>query len=385
MKALKTPTTESSATNVLFVVAIICSVFSQITPISFFTRPAMYVAWSFVILWEIVNKSGKLYISGFSRRFIVMFLFFFCFCLFSGLYLNTNYIRIMVVPLMVSFASDNMRVQKKTLDFYAIVYSVCAVIFGIWVHFTYFRSYSSWLTTQVYLFSSKNSAGQIWCSAILIILFFIDYSNKKEKILGYITVAYLIFLTGISQCRTSILGLITAFSAYAISKSKHKIRWLSLLIAVVIIAWQIPISRQFIEQSLFLNKYAGTDLNTFSSGRFFLYKKALSQFLESPIIGVGQYYVDCSYLSILTESGIVGFLLVESIWFTKISQCFHFCGEKNLEAFLYTITVFYIIESLLEAFPPFGPGVSSFMYWLLSAYIINANREPEHAKKEQIS
>lgn len=28
--------------------------------------------------------------------------------------------------------------------------------------------------------------------------------------------------------------------------------------------------------------------------------------------------------------------------------------------------IFYLVESMLEGQPPFGPGVSSFMFWMLS-------------------
>lgn len=33
---------------------------------------------------------------------------------------------------------------------------------------------------------------------------------------------------------------------------------------------------------------------------------------------------------------------------------------------LTSFVIFYFIESLLEGQPPFGPGVSSFMFWMLS-------------------
>ena len=83
---------------------------------------------------------------------------------------------------------------------------------------------------------------------------------------------------------------------------------------------------------------------------------------------MGSWYVDCSYLMILTESGVIGFLLIESVWLQVVIRNFRerFSGEDapRVENFIVMLTVFYLVESLLEGFPPFGPGVSAMGFWL---------------------
>ena len=81
--------------------------------------------------------------------------------------------------------------------------------------------------------------------------------------------------------------------------------------------------------------------------------------------------MDCSYILILAESGLLGLIIVEWVWFKKITMCFGYSGEPKAKTFLFMMTVFYIIESILEGYPPFGPGVSSFMFWFLSSQLIN--------------
>ena len=64
--------------------------------------------------------------------------------------------------------------------------------------------------------------------------------------------------------------------------------------------------------------------------------------------------------------GLTGFVLVELIWGSRVY--INFKQNKGfIKDFLFCVTVFYLVESVLEGYPPFGPGVSSFMFWFLSA------------------
>ena len=82
--------------------------------------------------------------------------------------------------------------------------------------------------------------------------------------------------------------------------------------------------------------------------------------------------MDCSYILVLAELGIVGFILVELIWFTRAVLNIKKVTGNNRGTFLLCLTVFYLVESVLEGYPPFGPGVSSFMFWFLSAAFSDA-------------
>ena len=79
--------------------------------------------------------------------------------------------------------------------------------------------------------------------------------------------------------------------------------------------------------------------------------------------------MDLSYLLILAESGIIGFLLIENIWIRRIGGNFiHSITSFSKRHFLDSLTIFYIVESILEGYPPFGPSSSSFLFWLLASY-----------------
>ncbi|MBR3352209.1 MAG: O-antigen ligase family protein [Lachnospiraceae bacterium] len=383
-----------SVKNLLLELAIICSVFSQIESVERVFRFAMYIMWILVLLFGLAKQRSLVHINDFSKTFIFAYLLFVLFCLLRGFidnnFLTTNYLRVLLVPLMVTISGDIVADDNiKTIDKLCRVYLICALIFAVWVQRTYFTSYSSWLVSRRYIFSEKNSAGQIWSAAIFISIFLLHYKSRLEKTLIYMACMYLLIMIGICQCRTSILGIGVAITAYIFVRSKKKLK-LTILIALVVLSlYYIPFTRNFINQALFLTKYAGTDLNTFSSGRIVKYIKALQLFKSSPYIGVGQYYVDCSYLLILVESGIIGFLIIEWIWINKLILSYRYKANDKYRVFLFMMTTFYIIESILEGYPPFGPGVSSFMYWFLSSVIINSlsnqnNHQVNALNKEEL-
>ena len=337
----------------------------------------MYVLWSVLIIWGTVKNNFRVKISSFAKTFIISFVAFCSFCLIMGLfnetYFSANYLFVLAVPLLVTLAADMYaNMEQDLLNQLAILYLICSITFAVWVQIVYFPSYLDWLDARSYMFGQKNSAGQIWCSAIFITMFFINYKGRLIKYIAYIGAFYLFIMTAIVQCRTALLGLIVAIAAYAISKSQHKIRLILILLLLLVGVMFIPFVKDFIEQALLLSKYeaSGADINTFSSGRLDYYEEALFHIISSPIIGVGKYYVDCSYLSILAESGLIGFCIIEIVLLKKIVQCYELSKKWTV---IFFMTFFYMIESLLEGFPPFGPGVSSFMFWFLSEVLYDKN------------
>ena len=92
--------------------------------------------------------------------------------------------------------------------------------------------------------------------------------------------------------------------------------------------------------------------------------------MESSLIGTGKYYVDSLYINVLTENGVIGALIIYIIWGLRISRNFVVNRQYNAVPYvrkdmIMCLTIFFFIESVLEGYPPFGPGVSSFMFWLL--------------------
>ena len=377
----------------LFCITVAITVFSQIAPLSKVMRPAMYVMWGVLFLLPLATGERKIHISPFTKVFAVAYGIFFLFCLtltlFGQNHMKANYLRVLAVPLFVTLVADayRTRLDRHDLECIAKVYIICSLIFAIWVHVVYFPSYSAWLTQMRYAYASKNSAVQVWSVSVFLLFFFISYRGLAERILGIAIAGYLIFLSAMTQGRTALLAVAfayCAFIAFKVEKSK-KFKWIAISILAACFLWLFLPTRQFVVHSFYLDKYVGVtvyeeedgqegknetditvDLNTFSSGRIGKYKAALKKFASSPICGVGKNYVDCSYILILAESGIVGLLLIELVWLSRaFCNVFSKLNWKD-SSLLLCLTCFYFVESVLEGYPPFGPGVCCFMFWFLS-------------------
>lgn len=361
---------------------ILISFFSQIEEVEAVFRPLMYGSWILLFVFSIVYRKGKLQLSKFTVIFIVSFMFFFSYCvicsMFGTAHLQSGYLRTLLVPLLVVITADELSpaFDENNLILVLKTYILSATALAIWIHIHFFFSFSAWIDAQSYLFAQKNSAAQIWGSAILLIAFFIRPKSKIGKVFWIVIGAYLLYVLGLSQCRTAILALVISVVLYFLFVGKYKIIWAGVLVALIIVAVRVPIVHQFVEKALMLNRYEDADIDRFSSGRITLYKEAFQAFKRSPVIGQGDWYVDNSYLMILTGSGIIGFILIEIIWVRRaIGNFFGKAIDKRSHVFLIFITIFYLVESFLEGYPPFGPGVASFMFWMLSIVLTRSENK----------
>lgn len=363
-------------------IAFIFTVLSQISAIQLFEY-FMYFFWILTFIFSFKKNSR---ISKFTLLFIIVYLLIFTLSLilqiFNYNYIFPNYLQIMMIPLFMTIVSNNyIELPEKKFQYLIKTYIISSLIFAIYVQMTYFSSYTSWLAQESYVFLQKNSAAQLWGTSIFMILFLVKENKNWKRFLYYILLFYFLFLIFIFQCRTAILGLAISVLIYTLFKSKRKIPILLSYLAVLTFMWNFEPTRGFINQALLLNKYANSSLDTFSSGRLTLWKNAYDLFSSSPLFGIGKYYVDCSYLLILTETGVLGFALIETVWISKILINIKQKDKNNKNnIFLFIITIFFIVESILEGYPPFGPGASCFAFWFISNLIttrnsINYNRE----------
>lgn len=357
---------------------VVITVLTQVEALERLLRPLMYVAWAGTGGLALVMRGFKTGLSRFIKWFGFIYVIWLLICMglsFAGTnHLNGRYLDAMAIPLFVTFVADVTRPLFRKQDIITLckLYVIVAAVYALYVQLNYFGSYSVWLNSRMYVFMEKNSAAQIWCSAVLVVLYMIRPQSRREKLIWYGLAGLLLLVAGFSQCRTALLGMCAVMCVHVLLYSRHRLRWTLAVLGVVALLMILPFTRQFINQVLLLEKYAGADLNKMSSGRLGNYARALQKFQESPFIGQGMYYVDCSYLMVLTECGILGFVLIQSIWGFRVAIN---VGAWRAPCRLpLMLTVFYFVESLLEGLPPFGPGVSSFFFWLICGYLCAGGR-----------
>ena len=360
----------------VFSATIAVSVLSQMSEFESIFRPMMYVMWVFMLCYLVIVNGFVLRLTGFTLFFVVAYLIYFCYCsvlTFLGFdHIRSHYLKLMLIPILCCVVTD-LSVDYYGRDdiFHSLIvsYEISSLILALYINVNYFVSYDRWVSNSGYLFAQKNSASQILGVAALLNFFICRNSSKISKVTKFVLFVlsiYFILIIALSKCRAILLALCCVAVVNFFINVKHKIFYLSVCTIIVVVCVQNSTVSNFIVNSLNLNSYDG-DINSFSSNRIDLWKKAIEVFSENVMFGVGNYYVDNSYLSILTESGFIGFLIIETIWFCRIVINFNQLTRDRIYGGLSVcLTFFYIVESLFEAFPPFGPGVSSMFFWLYS-------------------
>lgn len=290
-------------------------------------------------------------------------------------YLECGVLKILILPLFMYWigiqVNDSVFLKKIFKG-----YIVAAIVLATYIYVVYIPSFSTWNVNEVYLYGSKNSAAQIFSSAALLALYN-ETKKKSENVLKLLATGYLILVTALLQCRTAMLGTLAAVIFIEIVVKKKRLRTMFGVILGTTVLLRNEKVQSFVQQAFLIRQYTGRSLNDFSSGRLMLYKVAIDKFSLSPWIGIGDYYVDDFFINALVEIGILGGGVVVGFWIFVALRSLRLTIKNNdeIQKILGAMTVYYFVTSLMEAFPPFGPGSCSFIFWLLQGYCDGMNQK----------
>lgn len=365
-------TTKENWTAHYLGVCVAVSFFSQIQPLQYILRPIMFVMWAICCMLCIVFRfrnslSRELLI--FTGLYIILSLYCVTLSITGTAHLESNYLSVLTIPLIVSYIGESLFtcLTDRKIHIVVLYLYISALLFAIWVQSTYFTSYSQWINSLTYIFTQKNSAAQIWASSLLVGFFIFKPKVWYVRYILYASQLYLVILIFISNCRTSIFALLVTLCAFLVITRKIKYFFITGLLATILLST----SSSFVQHALHLDKHSGGSLDDYSSGRIELIEYALNVINDNFMFGVGHYYMDCSYVCILAELGIIGFIIVETILFLKFYKIYKWHRNKQPFSHLLVCLAIYLwVSSMFEALPPFGPGVSAMTFWLLSSMII---------------
>lgn len=169
-----------------------------------------------------------------------------------------------------------------------------------------------------------------------------------------------------------------------LKKNKNKVFFILLLSLCAYILIYTP------EYFLFFKKMTKLDLlnkgiNSFSAGRIYQIKNAWDIFLNNPLFGVGDKYVENFQLSLMIQHGLV---VSVPLFVITVVFIFKFIKSGKYKDTLLTKIVFYfiihgLIISFFEEQAPLGPGTTYFPLWLgLGA--VAALQRSKHSLSTQI-
>lgn len=233
---------------------------------------------------------------------------------------------------------------------------------------------------------NKNQLGQMLGSAIIYEALILPRKTNKKFIIGILYLSGIISLIVLMRLhsRTPLIAIAVVCIINFIQKKNKKEK--DYLIAALVIVMLclvikylggIEFLKDLFEVDDTTNISSEEGLNDITSGRISKYRIALNDFFSSPVIGVGAYaYIDNFVLCTLRTGGIflAIFILpyVYGMLFTRFKRSNNYLRNNtnkmdNVNTIMFIVkcfSVYFFVISLMEGYPPLGPGTSTFLLWL---------------------
>ncbi|MCE5199731.1 MAG: O-antigen ligase family protein [Armatimonadota bacterium] len=229
-----------------------------------------------------------------------------------------------------------------------------------------------------HIFTSKNSLGPIIVYAAIIVTVIFHFQSRLANFIKWSVVVWLIACVFMLINRASIASIVVLtlyYILYCLPTLKKKL----IAIIVLVVFFGVCLSNSTILQTLqFATRMdlVSGGMDEFSSGRVTIFDDVKQQFTDSPIVGVGQLYVENFHSSVLVQVGILGsipvFLIyLYPIWSFALNR--YRVNDDILARLIALMTVHGVVISCFEEQAPFGQGSTYFILWLMIGYYIGYN------------
>lgn len=279
-------------------------------------------------------------------------------------------ITISLLVTIVSYTFWRQYGNISVMQAICVIIIICGTLLALQVYTGFLRGAD--IMSNSYAYDAKNSVAQILLCCAFIILVFFSPKTKGLFFIGRAAAIIILIVMVLTRSRATLLSAFYIVYYYAFRSGNKKLKAGIIVITLLSIAilLLIPNIYDVIVQGILFGGRDSSDVNSLSSGRVFLYAIALQKIPQHPWIGSGEYYVDCMPLNILTEFGIFGltiilsFILVIFLFLRKKQKTDKLCSAT------YAIFMSFLVNSLFEAQPPFGPGMKCFLLWMLFGFCL---------------
>lgn len=368
-------------TRVLIIVVIICSIISQL-PQLLESGISTVLKLSWVPLGLVVfKKAGKCFSDKILYPWYIFIGLFTLYLFFltplgDSSYFGTDYTNIILSTIIcvVSYSFWYRYGSEDLVKILSVVILVTCIYFAYQLFIQSLQLLN--LDSRSEIFRAKNSAAQILLSAVLITFIFVKQQVGLLRTISYISIIFLIVIIFLLKSRATLVSLFFII-AYFIFLSKNKLYkyiLISILILGIILLLTIPQLYHIIIENILFNNRDSTDLDDLSSGRLVLINNIWIRYLDTPILGLGNLYIDCMPFSILVQYGILGFIIVFTFLYKVYKITWNLSKQSSIGECAYLLYVSYLVNSLFEAQPPFGPGAKCFFVWMFIGFAM-ANSE----------
>lgn len=281
---------------------------------------------------------------------------------------DINNFAISLLVTLVSYIFWKQYGSPSVMQGICIAMLTCGCLLSFQLYFDYLRDAD--IMSKTYAYGDKNSIAQILLCCATVILMFYHPQDKRITIISYILVALILIVMIMTKSRATLVSALYIIYYFTFKFLNRKTRIIVVAISIMALAYIMLNAEMYkvIMEGIVMGGRDASDINSLSSNRVLLFGIALKLIPQHPWIGSGDYYVDCMPLNILTEFGIIGLtfvLLFLSNLYHKLSK-----HKKNskIHTTAYVLFIAFILNSLFEAQPPFGPGMKCFILWMFVGF-----------------
>lgn len=382
-------------TDIIFLLVI----FTVLQQFSFFNsyystiRNIVYLI-GFLVIILAVNQFFKIKFDKFTQYFLFFFLFFQVLSFIGVLYGNSiNNIGTLYLPISISFFiyMASFVIYKKSnpsiYNILIVIYAILMLLLTIDIFKTYFNGI---FISAGYLYGQKNSKGPMIDFAILFGIFLIlNLKSKILKIVFSFSIAFEFLTLNLMRSRNDLLALYLVIIVLILKsiKTNKRASFLTLLIIILAILLFTIFASNLVGSifsplvEVFIKHFHINNLNNLTSGRLHYYAQALNTFGKNPIIGtlgIQNYYVDDAFLTLIANYGLVGAILyIPFMFFILYTIIINLMRNsiKDLRFYISLVWLATLSISLFEGLPPFGPGTTYIVAWILLPLITSKDRK----------
>ena len=245
----------------------------------------------------------------------------------------------------------------------------------------YFVYNNSGLMTAIdertYAYGNKNSLSTILLAAAICGFLYYKPQKKVFLILGYMIEVVLVLIMLLLKSRATIAGFLFVILYFCLACEDKKLRSLLTIgvVVCVISIFTVPEYYDTVINNILLSNRDMGNLDEISSNRFSLFQQYWCVAKDSLVFGIGSLYFDCMPIAFLMQYGILGCCMVICMLYKMSKQLYINDKTNNIHLCAYLLFIVFMVNSLFEAQPPFGPGVKCFMFWMCLGFSYAENEK----------
>lgn len=370
-----------------FLFAVFCSIISQIPSVLESSwGDLMKYSWIVPAILLVFVKPMK-YLDKPIRAFSLFLLTFGLYCSINEAssvkqYLGRDFYNI-VISFLIFAVSYKFWINfggRKIMNAIAFAILVGGTLLSYYLYVDYLREGD--LMSNIYAYKGKNSASMIIFCALLIPLLTMRLKQKWMYVFPIPAMLFMFYVVIILKSRATLLGVLFTIFYCIFKANNRKVVAISLVITIttVLVVLSNPELYEVVVDGIIFAGRDVDDINELSSGRFFQVGEAWSIFKQNMWFGDGNMYMDCMPLVVLAQYGIIGASIFFSFLIVVGMKIFRFDRKNRVHLASFLLYSIFMLNSLFEAQPPFGPGVKCFMLWMILGFSLAQINIASHQK-----